>query len=75
MLDNGDRRRVEFRDQFEGSIRIVDIIIGEFLALKLNGGGGAGWRARPVRRLRPLLCRFHAGKKNPLRRAGGEYAK
>src|SRR5690606_2677270 len=44
MLDDGDGGRfggVEFADQFEGGIGIVDIVVGERLALHLVGGGDA----------------------------------
>ena len=34
-------RRVEFRDEFEGGVGVVDIIVGKLLALHLPGGGDA----------------------------------
>ncbi len=44
MLDDGDggrAGRVELGHQLEGGVRVVDIVVGEFLALHLPGGGDA----------------------------------
>ena len=49
VLDDRDCRLsgVEFRDEFECCIGIVDVVVGEFLALHDPGGGNAlaPWRA------------------------------
>ena len=44
VLDDGDGRRcgVEFRDQLESGVGIVEIVVAERLALHLAGGGNAG---------------------------------
>jgi hypothetical protein len=35
-------RGVEFRDGFIGRVGIVDVVVGQFLALQLARGGDAG---------------------------------
>ena len=43
--DDGRRaRRIEFRDAFEGGVGVVDIVVGELLALRLPRRGDAGPR-------------------------------
>ena len=45
MLDDGDRGRargIELADQLEGGVGIVDVVVGQLLALKLASGGDAG---------------------------------
>jgi len=37
VLDDGDRRRVELGDELEGRIGVIEIIVGELLALHLLG--------------------------------------
>src|SRR3546814_2899630 len=46
MYDGDGRPVAEFRDQLESRIRIVQVVVAEFLALHLAGGGDA----------RPLLA-------------------
>ncbi len=44
VLDDRDRRgagRVELADQLEGRVGVVDVVVGELLALQLPGGGDA----------------------------------
>ena len=44
MLDDGDRSglgRIELRNQLEGGVGIVDIVVAQGLALYLGGGGNA----------------------------------
>jgi len=36
--------RIEFGHQFHGRIGVIDIVVGEFFALMLHGGGDAGTR-------------------------------
>ena len=54
MFDDRDGGRgvgIELGDQLEGGVRIVEIVVGEFLALDLPGGGDAGALLRgPVER-------------------------
>ena len=56
MLDDGDGGgpcRIELGDEFVGGVGVVDVVVGELLALDLAGGGDAGTglagrdRARP----------------------------
>jgi hypothetical protein len=42
MFDDDNGGRGEFRDAFIGCVRIVQIVVGEFLALDLRCGGDAG---------------------------------
>ena len=45
MLDDGDSgraRRVEFGNELEGGVRIVDVVVGKLLALQLRSRGDAG---------------------------------
>ena len=44
MFDDHDRRIVELRDGLIGGIRIVDVVIAQFFALKLCCGGDTGAR-------------------------------
>ena len=47
MLDDGDGRRpgVEFANELERRVRVVDVVVGEFLALQLIGRRDAGLAA------------------------------
>ncbi len=42
MLDDDDGRRVELGDAFERRVGVVQVVVGQFLALHLPGGGDAG---------------------------------
>ena len=46
MLDDRHRRRVELGNAFECRIGVVQVVVGEFLALHLHRGRDAGPRRR-----------------------------
>ena len=50
MIAQAGRPRVEFGDQFEGGVGVVDVVVAQFLALMLRRGRHA--RAGPSRRCR-----------------------
>ena len=58
MLDDdagGRARRIELRDTFVGRIGVVDVVVGELLALHLAGGGNAGAQVRRAVERRRLV--------------------
>ena len=42
MLDNDGSGLGEFLDEFESAVQVDEVVIAEFLAVQLLGGGGAG---------------------------------
>ena len=42
MLDDDGGGLGEFLDEFEGAVQVDKVVITEFLAVQLLGGGGAG---------------------------------
>ena len=86
VLDDRDRRRargIEFRDAFEGRVGVVDVVVGELLALDLPRRGDAGALLAgevEARRLMRILAVAHrlrqlAAERPPGRRRLAERAR
>ena len=61
MLDDGasgGARRIEFGDAFVGRVGVVDVVVGELLALRLARTGDAEPRLRRAIEGRPLMRIF-----------------
>ncbi len=87
MLDDGDRRgglRIELRHELIGRVSVVEIVVGELLALDLHGGGDAeallarAVEGRPLMRVLAIAQRLgeracdHRGLRRLLAKSLGE---
>ena len=67
MLDDGDGRHlgVELADELERCIRVVDVVVGEFLALQLTGSGDADLASIGYVKRRRLMCVLAVAQRLP----------